>query len=1113
MAAIELKNKTPLIPANLDKDDRIMIIDQNDTVVEVTTLQNLITFLDSCGFVTDPELTTALLTKADVNHTHTIAQVDGLQANLTTFQTFLDNSGIVGETIFIGGQSIVVNQGGTGGGGTVNANDPRLPDNVGVGNYLRISATDGTLEQVTIDQLKVDLSIENVDNTSDANKPVSILTQVEVDRLDERIDNLDFGDGTTDLTAVSNADSVEITSSTGTNATISQASTTSAGVMSNVDKSHLDSIEENADVTDTENVHQALGITSTGATDSVLSQRGVFVPQLGGGTINITGDNLNVQLTAADQLVPPLAIAVIDNENAFLNTTDAAISANLNSEFPDTAWLNIAGGGGAGVEQVTVLPPDPAEGDLVLLTVEDNITSGGPYAVGFYYYGTEWISVGGGTDVIFEGDNVFEGDNTFNGVVNLSNAIVVTSPLDETTVNITVDGGTSGLDEILDSRLVANAGMVMGAIRFSTDDSGDGPILITGMPRAAYLPSVTTNAEGNAIPAQGSNRPNSGMVVGQWSTLQLHNIVGPASQHEQIQPYGPIITNPDGDFLLLASQFDEDAGTTTATLIDTVFLTYNVADNEIITLSFAYLSGVTAPTSISLSSNNVINTGGTITVTVGGGEPGAEVQLSAVSQSPEEFITTSNFGSTTLFLGPLGTAETTIQIPANALEEVRTFNVRAVSGSSTLDSNVITQQATFRFDSVVLSSLEFGHSSETANVTVNGLPGVSYLFSLQEVTPAGWITIAALSATGGIINSSGVSTSTIVIPAATADFAGGDSYTRTFRLRATSTEDSSSFADSSEVSQSYVQETTEGDLAASVNFTVASDQLSAVVDVTSGDPPFVLVLNDSSGVVETINATAIGSHSFATIDTSSFADGQYDYTVDVTDDDGDEVELEFTFDNRELPPSGSISQTVGTTTPNDGDRVQLTATYADQNGDAIEYQWQYSEDGTTYVNMPEEDSRFLQFDYNETINLIGEVTDFGTGSVGGETYNYPTVQDNGRFRWSAESSGQSSLLAIVYNSGNVEHSFTATSGSNTQSATGFGFLATDQAVADEIIGIPNFRTPIPSFTGLYEISQAIVHQWYDETEIPRLAGGFYRVCVTATTGDTTTVYSDAIEIT
>ena len=138
---------------------------------------------------------------------------------------------------------------------------------------------------------------------------------MEVDRLDERIDNLDFGDGTTDLTAVSNADSVEITSSTGTNATISQASATSAGVMSNVDKSHLDSIEENADVTDTENVHEALGITSTGATDSVLSQRGVFVPQLGGGTINITGDNLNVQLTELNQLVPPLAIAVVDNEN------------------------------------------------------------------------------------------------------------------------------------------------------------------------------------------------------------------------------------------------------------------------------------------------------------------------------------------------------------------------------------------------------------------------------------------------------------------------------------------------------------------------------------------------------------------------------------------------------------------------------------------------------------------------------------------------------------------------------------------------------------------------------------------------------------------------------
>ena len=350
MAQIELKGKTPL--TSLEKSDRIMIIDENDTVVEVTTLQTLLNFLDSCGVVLDAELTTALLTKADVNHTHTIAQVDGLQTRIDTFQDFLDNSGIVGETIFIGGQSIVVNQGGTGGGGTVNANDPRLPDNVGVGNYLRISATDGTLEQVTIDQLKVDLSIENVDNTSDLNKPVSTLTQVQIDRLDERIDDLDFN-GATDLTAVSDADSVLITSSTGTNATINQASTTSAGVMSNVDKAHLDSTEFGADVTDTENVREALGISAAGSTTNVLSQIGVFVPQLGGGTINIEGDNLNVQLTDTPQLVPPLAIAILNNETAYLNTSDAAVSVSLDSVFPDTVWLDVAGGGGGGAVLLT----------------------------------------------------------------------------------------------------------------------------------------------------------------------------------------------------------------------------------------------------------------------------------------------------------------------------------------------------------------------------------------------------------------------------------------------------------------------------------------------------------------------------------------------------------------------------------------------------------------------------------------------------------------------------------------------------------------------------------------------------------------------------------------
>ena len=137
--------------------------------------------------------------------------------------------------------------------------------------------------------------------------------------------------------------------------------------MSNVDKSHLDSIEENADVTDTENVHQALGITPTGATDSVLSQRGVFVPQLGGGTINITGDNLNVQLTELNQLVPPLAIAVIDNETAYLNTSDAAISANINSTFPSSSWLNVSGGGGGGAVLMTADLQEVPSGGIAVI--------------------------------------------------------------------------------------------------------------------------------------------------------------------------------------------------------------------------------------------------------------------------------------------------------------------------------------------------------------------------------------------------------------------------------------------------------------------------------------------------------------------------------------------------------------------------------------------------------------------------------------------------------------------------------------------------------------------------------------------------------------------------
>ena len=348
MAAINLESITPLTLAQIDNSDRVMVIDNNNTVVSVTTLETIADWIKADIEISDiQQLQLILDGKSDTDHQHVINDVVGLQAAL---DAKLDSSlvNIVGQTIQIKGETIVVPDAITGG------NDARIPNPVTSGNYLRFIGTDGSIEERTTTQVKEDLGLNEVDNTSDVNKPVSTAQNVINVDLQTQINNLDLeGDGTTNLGTAVTGTNVTITSSTGDDAVINQASTSSAGVMSNIDKTHLDSTEFGADVTDTENVHQALGISSSGSTDSVLSQRGVFVPQLGGGTINITGNNLNVQLTEDNQLVPPLAIAVVSNTQAYLNTTDTAINANLTSAFPSTAWLSVAGGGGGGAILMT----------------------------------------------------------------------------------------------------------------------------------------------------------------------------------------------------------------------------------------------------------------------------------------------------------------------------------------------------------------------------------------------------------------------------------------------------------------------------------------------------------------------------------------------------------------------------------------------------------------------------------------------------------------------------------------------------------------------------------------------------------------------------------------
>ena len=267
-------------------------------------------------------LTDALAGKSDVGHTHLISEVTGLQAELNTK---FDNTtaGISNNVIFLGNNSIDVNavvnsavEGITG----VSPTDDRIP-NSNNGQYL-IGTTGVGYGQITGDVLKTNLTLNNVDNTRDIDKPISTLTQT---ALDGKVDDSQvltnvpagavFTDTPSNLSSVRNSTAVAVANTYGNSALIAGASTSAAGVMTASDKVKLDSIESGADVTDTTNVWSSLGISTTGSTNSVLTERGVFTPITVGGIIETS---TLIRTDRADVIYYPVA-----NENTGTLYTDA----------------------------------------------------------------------------------------------------------------------------------------------------------------------------------------------------------------------------------------------------------------------------------------------------------------------------------------------------------------------------------------------------------------------------------------------------------------------------------------------------------------------------------------------------------------------------------------------------------------------------------------------------------------------------------------------------------------------------------------------------------------------------------------------------------------------
>ena len=263
-------NALPDLPSGIAAEDILHILDASttDDVDSQTTVDAVADWIIAnksvriTGIDDVPGLRAALDSKADIVHTHTVAQVIGLQADLDA-KTDVTQAQIIGRNIVLNGKSINVPS------SIAGLQDDRIPDTVVVGEYLQFGTTGGGINNITGDTLKGNLALNLVNNTADTSKPVSGPQQ---DALDLKVDTTTYttGQSLQDINILSNG---------------LQINTNTTAISLNTDKISFDTessnklatIETGADVTDTTNVWSSLGISDTGSTGRVLSQRGVFV--------------------------------------------------------------------------------------------------------------------------------------------------------------------------------------------------------------------------------------------------------------------------------------------------------------------------------------------------------------------------------------------------------------------------------------------------------------------------------------------------------------------------------------------------------------------------------------------------------------------------------------------------------------------------------------------------------------------------------------------------------------------------------------------------------------------------------------------------------------------
>ena len=341
-------NALPDLPSGIAAEDILHILDASttDDVDSQTTVDAVADWIIAnksvriTGIDDVPGLRAALDGKADIVHTHTVAQVIGLQEDLDA-KTDVTQAQIIGRNIVLNGKSINVPS--TIGG----LQDDRIPSTVVIGEYLQFGTATGGVNNITGDTLKGNLGLNLVNNTADTSKPVSTAQQAALDlKVDTSVYNTKQASQDTGIT--------ENTAGVQTNA---------GAIFLNTQKVSFDSassiklagIESGADVTDTGNVWSSLGISGNGGTNQFLTQRGVFVTptttavtksQIDSAIGASAGGNTTLFYNQAGAFTAPeggdeVTKQAIDNAIGVFPTGDSAQFYNEQGNFIDAVYDSI----------------------------------------------------------------------------------------------------------------------------------------------------------------------------------------------------------------------------------------------------------------------------------------------------------------------------------------------------------------------------------------------------------------------------------------------------------------------------------------------------------------------------------------------------------------------------------------------------------------------------------------------------------------------------------------------------------------------------------------------------------------------------------------------------